>query len=52
MDCPACQGNGELESIQLGMEQRRIEDKDKVLDRDGFWPLTCPICGGSGYLEE
>jgi DnaJ-class molecular chaperone len=52
MDCPACQGNGELETIQLGKEQHEIEEKSEVLVRDGFWPYTCPVCGGSGYLED
>ncbi len=52
MDCTRCQGNGELESLLSDKERHRMEEHSKDSVRDGFWPYTCPVCGGSGNLEE
>ncbi|WP_409342037.1 hypothetical protein [Paenibacillus sp. MBLB4367] len=52
MDCLICHGNGELDNNRSGEEQDRMEGTDKGTARDGYWPYTCPVCGGSGYLDD
>jgi DnaJ-class molecular chaperone len=51
MDCPACQGNGEIEYTTGIEEQKRNERTDIALDRASR-PDACPVCGGNGALEE
>ncbi|MBP1996137.1 hypothetical protein [Paenibacillus eucommiae] len=52
MDCPTCQGNGELEEMKPTGEKHQDQgecvrfDKERVL-----WPNTCHTCGGSGFLD-
>lgn len=51
MDCPACQGNGELELVCNNELQSRSEPRLSSLEQDPRIRV-CPACGGSGYLEE
>lgn len=51
MDCPACEGNGEIEYARGIEEQHRSERLGPALDRVS-WPYACPVCGGSGILED
>lgn len=58
MDCPACHGNGELDTSRGSEDHRRMEketlqqetvrtEHDRLV-----WPYACPVCGGTGYLEQ
>ncbi|WP_248923942.1 hypothetical protein [Paenibacillus hamazuiensis] len=57
MDCPACHGNGELDIYRNSEERGRLE-KDAASEaarpeRERVaWPDACPVCGGTGYLEQ
>jgi DnaJ-class molecular chaperone len=51
MDCPTCQGNGEIEYTPGIEELKRNERMDMAL-RCASWPFVCPVCGGNGALEE
>jgi DnaJ-class molecular chaperone len=51
MDCPKCQGNGEIECIPGTEEQNLTSLTDIAIER-ASWPYTCPTCGGSGSLDE
>jgi DnaJ-class molecular chaperone len=48
MDCPTCNGNGELEQAKGTEEQIHTCS----IRECAAWPHDCPACGGSGYLEE
>lgn len=53
MDCPTCHGNGELEIHRSSEEHGRMEEEALKTAREwGIWPFACPICGGSGYMEQ
>lgn len=53
MDCPTCHGTGELESKNCNDEKHSKEEQRAGMFQDrASWPYTCPVCGGSGYLEE
>jgi hypothetical protein len=53
MDCPTCHGNGELEIHRSGEEHGRMEEEALEAAREWvIWPFACPICGGSGYMEQ
>lgn len=54
MDCPTCYGTGELEGLSCGDELQHSKEEQHLgwLRDRASWPYTCPICGGSGYLEE
>ncbi|MDF2646838.1 MAG: hypothetical protein K0Q73_2643 [Paenibacillus sp.] len=52
MDCPTCQGNGDLEEMRSTDEQFHKEGSSIHFGQDRvLWPNTCPICGGSGFLD-
>jgi len=52
MDCPTCQGNGDLDEMRSVSEEIQKEVKSIIFGQDlVLWPNTCPICGGSGYLD-
>ncbi|WP_171686572.1 hypothetical protein [Paenibacillus planticolens] len=52
MDCPTCQGNGDLEEMGSTNEHYHKEGGSIPFGQDRvLWPNTCPVCGGSGFLE-
>lgn len=53
MDCQTCCGTGELENLSCGNEQRSNEERHgELVKESAVWPYSCPICGGSGFLED
>ncbi|WP_187273912.1 hypothetical protein [Paenibacillus sp. N3.4] len=52
MDCPTCQGNGELEEMRNTDEHFHKEGISIPFGQDRvLWPNTCRVCGGSGFLD-
>ncbi|MFC5450336.1 hypothetical protein [Paenibacillus aestuarii] len=52
MDCPTCQGNGDLDEMRPLNQPAEEEVKGIAFGQDlVLWPNTCPVCGGSGFLD-
>ncbi len=50
MDCPNCEGNGELERPAFVAEKEDREGTHKEAP-GRMVNVVCPRCNGSGYLE-
>lgn len=50
MDCPICQGNGELEVKDSRIGKHEGECEQKGSHQEGI--AICFRCGGTGYLEQ
>lgn len=53
MDCLTCQGTGEYEisTNQLQSPHSEMNHTEREGNRS-LWSYSCPVCGGSGLVEE
>lgn len=51
MDCPICQGNGELEAKDSRIGKNHEEEYEKKGNHHEMATI-CFRCGGTGYLEQ
>lgn len=51
MDCPACEGSGEMDRLEEEQAESYSERLSAALER-ASWPYACLRCGGSGAVDD